>query len=433
MGCFQLERQIIFMTTKNSFITNLRKRGLIAQISHEEELEQIFEKGNQNEKGVRYSVYCGFDPTAASLHVGNLAALMMLRRAQDAGLQPIVLFGGATGLIGDPTGRTEMRPMNTKDQIATYIENFKILVNRYFRFDVPNPPIFVNNIDWIGQMSWIDFSRDIGRHFTVARLLSAEVNRSRFEDGGLTFMELGYQILQSFDFLHLYKNFNCIMQFGGDDQWSNILGGADLIRRVVSGKAFAVTTPLLVASDGKKFGKTAGNAVWLDPNLFSPYEFYQFFRNVHDADIHKMFKVFTLKTLEEIQEILTNENINQVKEVMAFEITKIVHGEEEALKAVEASKVLFAGKVGDLSNAPSLSISKQELDAGMDILTVLIKCGFSSSRGEARKLVQGNGLTFNGNKMTDFNYKLQENDFATEQNAIILRKGKKDYHLVKLE
>lgn len=422
-----------FMTQKNSLIANLRQRGLIAQISHEEELEQILTKGNQNEKGIRYAVYCGFDPTAASLHVGNLAALMLLRRAQDAGLQPIVLFGGATGLIGDPTGRTEMRPMNTKDQIANYIENFKLLVNRYFRFDVPNPPIFVNNIDWIGQMSWIDFSRDIGRHFTVARLLSAEVNRSRFEEGGLTFMELGYQVLQSYDFLHLYKNYNCIMQFGGDDQWSNILGGADLIRRVVSGKAFAVTTPLLVGSDGKKFGKTAGNAVWLDAKLFSPYEFFQFFRNVHDADIGKMFNVFTLKSLTEIEAILAQENINHIKELMAFEITKIVHGAEEATKAVEASKALFSGQIGDLSQAPTITLSKNEVESGIDILSILVKCGFSSSRGEARKLVQGNGLTFNGKKLTDFNYKIHANDFVTEQSAIVLRKGKKDYHLVKLE
>lgn len=421
------------MTSNNSFITNLRKRGLIAQISHEEELEQLLKKGNQNEKGERYSVYCGFDPTAASLHVGNLAALMMLRRAQDVGLQPIVLFGGATGLIGDPTGRTEMRPMNTKEQIVSYIENFKLLVNRYFRFDVPNPPIFVNNMDWIGNMSWIDFSRDVGSHFTVARLLSAEVNKTRFNEGGLTFMELGYQLLQSFDFLHLYKNYNCVMQFGGDDQWSNILGGADLIRRVNSGKAFAITTPLLVGSDGKKFGKTAGNAIWLDPNLVSPYDFYQFFRNVHDEDVHKMFKVFTLLKLDEIDQFFTNPNINQIKETMALEITKIVHGEEEALKALEASKILFSGQAGDLSHAPCLFLGKNDIENGVDILSLLIKCGFSQSRGEARKLVQGNGLNFNGEKLTDFNYKISENDFNTEQNAIILRKGKKDYHLVKIQ
>ncbi|APJ04674.1 tyrosine--tRNA ligase [Silvanigrella aquatica] len=422
------------MTAKSSLITKLRERGLIAQISHEEELEQLLLKGNKNEKGETYSVYCGFDPTAASLHVGNLAALMMLRRAQKAGLQPLVLFGGATGLIGDPTGRTEMRPMNTKEQILEYIENFKLLVNRYFQFDVPNPPIFVNNIDWIGPMSWIDFARDVGSHFTVARLLSAEVNRTRFNEGGLTFMELGYQLLQSYDFLHLYQKYNCIVQFGGDDQWSNILGGADLIRRVQSGKAFAVTTPLLVGSDGKKFGKTAGNAIWLDAKLTSPYDFYQFFRNVHDADVAKMFKVFTFKEMDEITKIFSeNENINKVKEIMAFEVTKIVHGEEEAIKALEAAKTLFSGQIGDLSNAPATFLSKPEVEQGIDILALLIKCGLSPSRGEARKLVQGNGLNFNGEKLNDFNYKISEKDFETPQNAIVLRKGKKDYHLVKMQ
>ncbi|BBH54154.1 tyrosine--tRNA ligase [Fluviispira sanaruensis] len=420
------------MTAKGSLISKLRARGLIAQISHEEELEQLLAKGNKNEKGLIHAAYCGFDPTAASLHVGNLAALMLLRRAQNAGLQPIVLFGGATGLIGDPTGRTDMRPMNSKEQILEYIENFKNLAKRYFDLNAPNAPIFVNNNDWIGPMSWIDFARNVGCHFTVARLLSAEVNRSRFQEGGLTFMELGYQLLQSYDFLHLYQNYNCAIQFGGDDQWSNVLGGADLIRRVASGKAFAVTTPLLVGSDGKKFGKTAGNAVWLDAKMTSPYDFFQFFRNVHDADILKMFNVFTLLEKDQIDKIFENPNINEVKERMAFEITQLVHGESEAIKALETSKALFTGKSGDLSNAPTTEVEKSEIESGIDILALLVKCKLSTSRGEARKLVQGNGLYFNGDKLTDFTYKIKDNDFQTEQNAIVLRKGKKDYHLVKL-
>jgi tyrosyl-tRNA synthetase len=419
------------MDAKN-FISKLRERELIAQISHEEELNQILAKSHTNEKGKPYAVYCGFDPTAASLHVGNLAALMMLRRAQDVGLTPIVVFGGATGLIGDPTGRTEMRPMNTKEQISQYIENFKQLVLRYFNFDVPNPPIFVNNLDWMGSMSWIDFARNVGSHFTVARLLSAEVNKTRFHEGGLTFMELGYQLLQSYDFLHLYQNFNCIVQFGGDDQWSNVLGGADLIRRVAQGKAFAVTTPLLVGSDGKKFGKTAGNAIWLDSKMTSPYEFYQFFRNVHDADIGKMLRVFTFLSLEDIAKVLNNSDINQAKEFMALEITKIVHGKEEALKALETSKALFSGNVTDFSSAPFSNVTKSQIDNGLDILNLLIICQLSSSRGEARKLILGGGLTFNGEKMSDFIYKIEEKDFINEQHAIVLRKGKKDYHLVKL-
>lgn len=435
------------MSSKN-FIAQLRQRGLIAQISHEEELNQILEKSYlnsnensisektdclRNEKGVPYAAYVGLDPTAASIHVGNLAAIMMLRRAQDIGLTPIIIFGGATGLIGDPTGRTEMRPMNTKEQIAKYIENFKKLVSRYFKTDVPNAPIYLNNYDWIGSMSWLDFARDVGSHFTVARLLSAEVNKTRFQEGGLTFMELGYQLLQSYDFLHLYKNYNCIIQFGGDDQWSNVLGGADLIRRVVQGKAFAVTTPLLVGSDGKKFGKTAGNAIWLDPTMTSPYELFQFFRNVHDADIEKMLRVFTLLPIQEIEELLKNPNINAAKEQMAYEITCVIHGEEEAQKARTTAQALFSGNVTDFSSAPTSKVTIEEISSGLDILNLLIRCELSPSRGEARKLIQGGGLTFNGTKLTDFAYKIEKKDFENEHNAIVLRKGKKDYHLVKLE
>ncbi len=420
------------LKTEHHFIAELRERDLIAQINHEEELNQILSKSHRNEKGIPYGVYCGFDPTAASLHVGNLAALMMLKRAQDAGFTPIVLFGGATGLIGDPTGRTEMRPMNTKEQIQGYIENFKNLVLRYFRFDVPNIPVFVNNIDWIGAMSWIDFARDVGTHFTVARLLSAEVNKTRFQEGGLTFMELGYQLLQSYDFLHLYQNHNCLIQFGGDDQWSNVLGGADLIRRVAQGKAFAVTTPLLVGKDGKKFGKTAGNAIWLDETLTSPYEFFQFFRNVHDQDVAKMLKVFTSMPLGEIDSLLNTNSINDAKEKMAFEITKIVHGEEHAQGALNTSKALFSGKTQDFSSAPRTKVTSDEISQGLDILSVLTKCGLSTSRGEARKLIQGGGLLFNNEKLSDFSYKIEISHFENEHKAIVLRKGKKDYHLVEL-
>lgn len=418
--------------TTSEFISHLRARGLIAQISHEDELTQILSKSHLNKKGRPHAVYCGVDPTAESLHVGNLVPLMMLRRAQDAGLTPIVLFGGATGLIGDPTGRTEMRPMSTKEDIARYIENFKKLAIRYFRTDVPNPPVFVNNIDWIGPMSWIDFARDVGSHFTVARLLSAEVNKTRFKEGGLTFMELGYQLLQSYDFLHLYQHHDCIMQFGGDDQWSNVLGGADLIRRVLQGKAFAVTTPLLIDSDGRKFGKTAGNAVWLDARLTSPYEFYQFFRNVNDPDVKKMFYVFTLKSKEEIDTLIQEKHINEAKDALAFEITKISHGEEAAQKAQQTAKSLFVGGELDLTSVPKTSVSTLELTAGLDILALLIKCGLSPSRGEARKLIQGGGLTLNGEKWTDIAHQVKDSDFQAKQGGLLLRKGKKDYHLVTL-
>lgn len=417
--------------TSSNFIAQLHARGLIAQISHEEELNQILSEQHTHE-GKPYAAYCGLDPTARSLHVGNLVPLMMLRRAQDAGLIPIVLFGGATGLIGDPTGRTEMRPMNTQEQIEQYIENFKNLVARYFRFDVPNPPVFVNNMEWFGSMSWIDFSRNIGVHFTIARLLSAEVNRTRFEEGGLTFMELGYQLLQSYDFLKLYQNHNCTIQFGGDDQWSNILGGADLIRRVLRKKAFAVTTPLLVGRDGKKFGKTAGNAIWLDESMTSPYEFYQFFRNIHDEDVEKMLKIFTFQSDEQIQALLREQNINQAKETMAFEITKISHGEEKAMQAVQTAHALFSGQMTDFTAAPTTFVTENEITEGLDILALLIKCGLAPSRGEARKLIQGGGVHFNGQKHSDIAYSISTKDFQTEQDAIVLRKGKKDFHLVKI-
>lgn len=416
-----------------NFISSLRDRELIAQISHEDELNQILSKSHLNEKGVPYAVYCGLDPTAASLHIGNLVPLMMLRRAQDVGLTPIIVFGGATGFIGDPTGRIEMRPMNSKEQIEKYIANFKILVSRYFKTDVPNPPIYVNNYDWIGPMSWLDFARNVGSHFTVARLLSADANKSRFQEGGLTFMELSYQLIQSYDFLHLFQKYNCIMQFGGDDQWSNVLGGADLIRRVAKGKAFAVTTPLLVGSDGQKFGKTAGNAIWLDPTMTSPYELFQFFRNIHDGDIGKMLRVFTFLTLEEIKTILENPNINAAKERMAFEITQIIHGKEEAEKALETARSLFSGQLTDIKSVPKTIITKQDILNGLDILNLLIRCQISPSRGEARKLIQGGGLLLNGEKLMDFSYKISSKDFENEQNGLMLRKGKKDYHMVQVE
>ncbi len=420
------------MASEN-FIHKLKARGLIAQISHEEELIEMFAQPRTENQSYPFSAYCGFDPTAPSLHVGNLAALLLLRRAQDAGIQPIVLFGGATGLIGDPTGRTEMRPMNSKEQINQYIENFSRLAARYFRFDVVQKPLFVNNADWIGPMSWLDFSTKIGVHFTVARLLSAEVNKTRLEQGGLTFMELGYQLLQSFDFLNLYENHKCLIQFGGDDQWSNLLGGTDLIRRVKQGKAFAVTTPLLVGSDGKKFGKTAGNAIWLDPKLTSPYDFYQFFRNVQDGDLEKLWKVFTFVSLEEIAEIISTKNINEAKEMLAFEVTKLVHGEEAALTSQTTSRSLFSGIQTNHAGAPATIISTEQANGGLDILELLVLSQLCPSRTEAKKLIQGGGLLYNGEKLSEVFYKIKPEDFMNENKFVLLRKGKKHFHMIKME
>lgn len=414
------------------FIDTLRQRGLIAQISHEQELKQLL-ADEQYHSERPFAFYCGVDPTAPSLHLGNLVALLLLRRAQDAGFVPIIVFGGATGMIGDPTGRTEMRPMNSVAQIHEYIENFKKLANRYFNNNVTNKPIFLNNFDWIGSMTWLQFARDVGVHFTIARLLAADVNRTRFQEGGLTFMELGYQLLQAYDFLHLYKNYNCVGQFGGADQWSNILAGADLIRRVEHGKAFAITTPLLVASDGSKFGKSAGNAIWLDPSMTSPYEFFQFLRNVHDQDVEKMFLIFTFFPLEQIAEFLKHSNINETKEKMAFEITKLVHGEDAAAQALQTSKNLFShdGQT-DYSAVPKLTVTAAEVHVGLDILDVLVRSSLCTSRGEARKLVIGGGIAYNAQKITDFHYKLKIEDFLEKQGGVLIRKGKKEYLLITL-
>jgi tyrosyl-tRNA synthetase len=416
-----------------NFLKLLKERGLVAQVSHETELETMLEP-TQFAGGKIPAVYLGIDPTAKSLTIGHLVPLLALRRAQDCGLSPVVLFGGATGLVGDPTGRTEMRQMLNKETIQEYIENFKKLVTPLFRFDVPNKPIFVNNIDWIGPLSWIEFAREIGTHFTVARLLAAEVNKTRYEQGGLTFLELGYQLLQAYDFLQLYRSHNCILQMGGNDQWSNVLAGADLIRRMDSGKAFALTLPLLTSSDGQKIGKTAGNALWLDPAFTSPYEFYQYFRSCADADLALLFRIFTFFSMDEINAFLNPKvtPINEAKEILAFEVTKTVHGETHALHSREAARALFSGQ-GDLSGAPHTELDANELQEIGDILNLLIKTKLCGSRGEARKLIQGNGLTINSQKITDPNLKVDLEYLTSQEGQLTIRKGKKDFHIVSLK
>jgi tyrosyl-tRNA synthetase len=421
---------------KLNLINTLKSRKTFAQMSHEDELASIISENKFNEILLDENkrplcAYAGFDPTAKSLHLGNLAILMGLRRAQDCGFTPIILFGGATGLIGDPTGRTELRQMNSLEQINEFIENFKKLTTQYFNFDVPNKPIFVNNYDWVGPLKWIDFARNIGVHFTIAKLLAADANKTRFEAGGLTFLELGYQLLQAYDFLHLFENYNCILQIGGSDQWSNILAGADLIRRLKNKKAFALTLPLLVGSDGRKYGKSAGNATWLDSNMTSVYDFFQFLRNVNDNDIETLLLVFTLYSPEEIKEIISSKSVNDAKQFMAFEITKLVHGEKNAHQATESAKALFSGE-GDLSFAPKLIITREEMLAGFGVLSALVKGGICSSNSEARKVVLGNGLTLNNNKVTDPSYKLQVSDFENSGEKAVLKKGKKDFLVLHL-
>ncbi len=415
----------------SDFFSHMQKRGLIAQVNDAEALIEALRKPHDNKSEAFPGVYCGFDPTAKSLTLGHLVPLLGLRRAQDHGMRPIILFGGATGLIGDPTGRTDMRPMSTKEDITRYIENFSNLVRRYFRFDVPNTPIFVNNLDWIGPMSWLDFAREIGVHFTVAKLLSADVNKSRLEHG-LTFMEMGYQLLQSYDFLELSRKHNCILQTGGNDQWSNLLGGTDLIRRVEHKQAFCFTQPLIVDSQGRKLGKTSGNAVWLDSSTTSPYDFYQYLRNLSDETVEQTFRQLTFVSLAEIRELCApTANPNAAKERLAWEVTALVHGKEEADKAVAAAHALFGGG-GDLSSAPRVQLGKGEVESGVDIVTLLAKVGISPSKGEARRLVQGNGLLINNEKCSDVGYKLRMQDFAQECGGMLIRKGKKDYTIVEL-
>lgn len=418
------------------FLNILKKRDLVAQISHEDELNEILEKGNCDANGKRYGIYCGFDPSARSLHVGNMVQIVALRRAQQAGLQPVVLFGGATGLIGDPTGRTEMRPMLTRDEIDTCVKNFRKLVEPFFDMKVSNAPIFVNNMEWFESMSWIEFSRNIGVHFTIARLLASEFSKSRLEHG-LTLMEMSYQLMQAYDFKVLFEKHNCIMQLGGNDQWSNVLAGADLIRRALGKKAFALTTPLLVGSDGKKYGKTAGNAVWIDSSMTPPFDFFQFFRNTADADVSLVERVFSFKSDEELA-VRKSKEINSIKEDLAVEICTYVHGKEEAEKALTAAQSLFAAaKSGEFSSEDLESLPKTKVEqgqvqpSGLDILEAFVISKLCASKGEARRILEGGGVTVNGEKVTDFKKRIREEDFLSKYNkGCLLKKGKKDYHLL---
>lgn len=415
---------------KQNFYDAMKVRGLVASVSHEAELIEVLATIQDEEKafGQPLSIYAGFDPTAKSLHVGHLVPLFGLRRAQDAGLRPIVLFGGATGLVGDPTGRTEMRQMHSQTDIEGFIAHYRKLTERYFDLSGPCAPLFLNNHDWLGCMTWIQFARDVGVHFTIARLLAADVNRTRFEAGGLTFLELGYQLLQAYDFQYLNHNHNCVLQLGGNDQWSNILAGADLIRRTSSKKAFALTFPLLTASDGQKIGKTAGNAVWLDPDMYSPYDFFQYFRNIKDEDLEMFARTFTFLHADAIAELCNPKvtAINAAKERLATEVTTLVHGAEEARKALGAARALFSGE-GAPADAPSFTLSAADIEIGVGILDVLVNGGLCKSKSEARKIIEGNGLLLNGTKVTDVHLKIVAAHFESKDGEALIRKGKKDF------
>ena len=397
-------------------------RGLIAQVTDEKEIRELVNSG----KAV---FYIGFDPTADSLHVGHFMALCLMKRLQMAGNKPIALIGGGTAMVGDPSGRTDMRQMMTPETIQHNVDCFKKQMSRFIDFS-DDKALLVNNADWLMDLNYVDVLRDVGAHFSVNRMLTAECYKQRMEKG-LSFLEFNYMIMQSYDFYALYKKYGCNMQFGGDDQWSNMLGGTELIRRKLGKDAYAMTINLLLNSEGKKMGKTQSGAVWLSAEKTSPYDFYQYWRNVDDSDVIKCLKMLTFLSLEEIAELekLEGAEINKAKEVLAFELTKLVHGEEEAAKAQNTARTVFAGGGKD-ANMPSTDLTKEELGEGIQILDLLVKCGLISSKGEGRRLITQNGISVNDAKVTDIFLEIKEDDFT--DNEIVIKKGKKVHHKVNL-
>ena len=393
-------------------------RGLIAQVTNEEEIREMVDNG-------KATFYIGFDPTADSLHVGHFMALCLMKRLQMAGNKPIALIGGGTAMIGDPSGRTDMRSMMTKENIDHNCACFKKQMERFIEFGEGKAQM-VNNADWLLNLNYIDFIRDIGACFSVNNMLRAECFKQRMEKG-LSFLEFNYMPMQSYDFYYLFQHYGCNMQFGGNDQWSNMLGGTELIRRKLGKDAHAMTITLLLNSEGKKMGKTAKGAVWLDPNKTSPYEFYQYWRNVDDADVMKCIRMLTFLPLEQIDEMDTwkDAKINEAKEILAFELTKLVHGEEEAQKAQASAKALFTG-AGDDANIPTTEITEDQLTEGkMGLLSLMVACKLATSNGDARKNVAGGGVSVNDEKVTDVKFEVTREMLAQ---GVKLRKGKKIFH-----
>ncbi len=398
----------------------LKERGLLAQLTDEEEIKELINNG-------KATFYIGFDPTADSLHVGHFMALCLMKRLQMAGNKPIALIGGGTAMIGDPSGRTDMRSMMTKETIQHNCDCFKKQMEKFIDFS-DGKAIMVNNADWLLDLNYIDVLREVGAHFSVNRMLTAECYKQRMEKG-LSFLEFNYMIMQSYDFYALYKEYGCNMQFGGDDQWSNMLGGTELIRRKLGKDAYAMTITLLLNSEGKKMGKTQKGAVWLDPNKTSPFEFYQYWRNVADADVLKCIRMLTFLPMEEIRKMDSYEGsqLNQAKEILAYELTKLVHGEEEAVKAQESSRALFSA--GNAENMPTVQLVDDNfVDGAIDICGVLVAAGLATSRSEARRNVEQGGVTVNGEKVTDVKTTYAPNDFAGE--GVVVKRGKKNFKKV---
>ena len=399
-------------------------RGLIAQVTDEKEIKELINNG-------KATFYIGFDPTADSLHVGHFMALCLMKRLQMAGNKPIVLIGGGTAQIGDPSGRTDMRQMMTTETINHNVECFKKQMSRFIDFG-EGKAIMVNNADWLMDLNYVDVLREVGAHFSVNRMLTAECYKQRMEKG-LSFLEFNYMIMQSYDFYTLFQKYGCNMEFGGDDQWSNMLGGTELIRRKLGKDAYAMTINLLLNSEGKKMGKTQSGAVWLDPNKTTPFEFFQYWRNVSDADVLKCIRMLTFLPLEEIDKMESWEGaqLNEAKEILAFELTKLVHGEEEATKAKEASHALFAGGANN-ANMPTVTVTAEDFpDGDLDIISVLVKAGLCDSRGDGRRNIQQGCVSVADEKITDISTKYTLDDFKGE--GLIIRRGKKKFAKVVAE
>ena len=402
----------------------LKARGLIAQVTNEDEIRELVNAG-------KATFYIGFDPTADSLHVGHFMALCLMKRLQMAGNKPVVLIGGGTGYVGDPSGRTDMRSMMTPETIQHNCDCFKKQMERFIEFG-PDKAIMVNNADWLLKLNYIDLLRDVGACFSVNNMLRAECYKQRMEKG-LSFLEFNYMIMQSYDFYHLFKHYGCNMQFGGDDQWSNMLGGTELIRKKLGKDAYAMTITLLLNSEGKKMGKTQSGAVWLDPNKTSPFEFYQYWRNVADADVLKCIRMLTFLQLEEIDKMdkWEGSQLNTAKEILAFELTKLVHGEEEANKAQQTARALFSGS-GNLDNMPSYTLSKDDLtDGKIAVNDILFKAGMTKSKGEGRRLIEQGGVSVNDKKVASAVETVCADDFS--DGSIIVKKGKKVFYKIILE
>lgn len=402
-------------------LDELLDRGYIKQFTHENETRELLEKE-------KITFYIGFDPTADSLHVGHFIAMMFMAHMQRAGHRPIALLGGGTAMVGDPSGKTDMRKMLTKEQIEYNVASIKKQMEKFIDFS-DDKALIVNNADWLLELNYVDFLRDVGTHFSVNRMLSADCFKQRMEKG-LSFLEFNYMLMQGYDFYVLNQQYDCKMQLGGDDQWSNMIAGVELVRRKAQGEAFAMTCTLLTNSQGQKMGKTVGGALWLDPEKVSPFDFYQYWRNVDDADVQKCLALLTFLPMEEIRRLgkLEGSKINEAKKILAYEVTKLVHGEEESKKAAEGAETLFSGGT-DMSNVPTVVITEDKI--GSELLEVLVENKIVPSKAEGKRLIQQGGLSLNGEKVIDIKKTIIKDDF--KEGAALIKRGKKNYHKIELQ